>query len=208
MSDNYKMMLVSHLSVGPAIGVRVTPDYAKELIEAFANAMEAKLPLQNATVANLAQTLIVDRFASNFRPGVMLDANAVVDAAIEKAAELAALVGLIEVPVVEVEQTEEQDEFGNDSDESGNESEGDSDDKSQADESENKPEVKTDVDLSKVSVDSLPIHGTAKKAYKSAGLLTVADLELFAQSRSLDAVNGIGPDWAADTLKAIEALKA
>lgn len=208
MSDSYKVVLVSHLSVGPAIGVRVTASYAKELIESFADAMEAKLPNQNATVANIAQTLIVDRFASNFRPGVMLDANAVVDAAIEKATELAELVGLIDVPVVEVEEAEEQVESGDEVIASGEASESELSEEPQSVESENEPQEKSEVDLSKVSVDSLPIHGTAKKSYKSAGLLTVADLELFAQSRSLDAVNGIGPDWAADTLKAIEALKA
>lgn len=199
MSDQYKLALAKHLSVGPSVGTKITADYSKQIIGDFASAMESSFAGLEGAVKAIAESIVVEKFASNFRPGMQLDPVRVVAESIEKAQELALLLELVDVPVV-APVVEEVKAEATVTDEA----------KVDAPIVEDKPETsdKMPVDLTKVSVDDLPIHKTAKKAYKTAGLLTAADLELFAQARSLDVVNGIGAEWAEDTMKAIEALKA
>ena len=70
-----------------------------------------------------------------------------------------------------------------------------------------KPAVAKDAEALRLApVAGLKIHGSARAAYIELGLKTVGSILDFGKSQPLTEVDGVGDDWAADTIEAIRAI--
>lgn len=193
MSKQLKFRLLTQPNVISQVGRPVETKYAAEQIDTFATELEEELKDLDPDVRKLAESLSVERFAQLFGVGMKVKAKEVAELSIARAVELGAAFGLFEVPVVEASKPDNPNTAA---------------DTKPTTTGDLKPEPPTKpADYTSTLIDSLPIHGTAKKSYKQAGLLTVGDLEAFAASRNLADVKGVAENWADDTLKAIKTLK-
>lgn len=194
MSSELKIKLLNQPRVISQLGRQMSLEWGAEQITKYAETLASALEGLDEDVAAIVEPMAIERFNGAFTVGMNLNHAEAIEQAVVRAVELAKALGLIEVPVVEpaeVVATEEQPKADADKADAGDEAD-----------KPNKPN-----DYTQTPIDSLPIHGTAKKAYKQAGLLTVGDLEAFAASRNLADVKGVAENWAADTLEAIKTLK-
>jgi hypothetical protein len=200
MSNELKIRLLSQPRVASQLGKQMQLEYGAEQIGLFADVLADKLTDLDPVVAKIAEAFAIDRFNGAFNVGMTLNHADAVDQSIAKANEFAVALGLVEVPVVEEPQVVVPETTGEPSGDviMGSEPAGNAPNN----DGPNKPS-----DYTATPIDALPIHGTAKKAYKQAGLLTVGDLEAFAASRNLSDVKGVADSWAEDTLAAIKTLK-
>jgi hypothetical protein len=193
MSHELKIKLLNQPRVVGQLGRSMSLQWGAEQILLYAAALGEALEKCDPTIAEIVEPMAIERFNGAFTVGMNLNHAEVMQQSVERATELAIALGLIEAPKTEEVTVVVPDQVPEPDKAEGNAPNADG---------PNKPS-----DYTATPIDSLSIHGTAKKAYKQAGLLTVGDLEAFAASRNLADVKGVAEGWAADTLEAIKTLK-